>query len=236
MLNRFAGAGLAIAAASIGLVTNASAAYQVTSRTSEVRKISEDNLNPPAIPNQLLGSTNTLDPFSVPRPFTSKFYQSSSLSATGATYVSTTDAQGSRQGPAGSGYSGYYTTSSFQFTFTLTSAANFTLVGSLQRIWSGSVLLKLDSLTAGSIYNRSVAATNNLDVNFAPTLVNWSGLLPAGDYRISIMDRGERASPGVPGQGTESSFTFVIPAPTTAAPMLALGVFVARRRRRSDQH
>lgn len=229
MLHRIALSSLAVASALIQV--HASAAYQVTARNSEVRKFSENNLFPPPNPNEVLGSTTNFNPFSVAIPFSTKFYQKSSLSPTGATYESYTSSSGSRQGPAGSGFVGSSVSSSFSINFTLTSAANFSLSGSLQRRFGGSVLLKLDSLTAGPAYNRSATALSDFGDNFAPTEVNWSGVLPTGNYRLSILDDAQRASPGVPDQGTASSFTFVIPAPTTAAPLLGAAMIAARRRR-----
>ena len=214
-----------------GISSSAFGAYTVQSRFSEVKRFNFDNQFPTQ--NEILGTTTGFGAFTVLSgsnpPF--QYYQNSSLSAGGAIYSGLTEGSASVGPPAGSGLSGSYIVSKFQIVFDVSVATDFTLAASLQRIWYGNVTLKLEPLSVGASPAMTAIALGQLENNFAPTLVNWSGTLLAGQYRLSIEDHAGNPPPGIIPTGTNSSFTFSIPAPSAAGLLLALAIPAARRRR-----
>lgn len=210
----------------LGVMATASSAlgaYTVDSRFSEVKRVNWNQLE--GTTTSMLGTTTSLGAFNVGT------YQISSTNAAGATYSGRTTASGTVGPPAGSNHLGSYETSHFEMVFTITTASNFTLSGSLQRYFFATSVLKLEGLTAGTSATRTANATGSPDNDFAADLVNWSGTLLAGQYRLSIDERGNEVHAGEWAQGTKSSFTFSIPAPGASTACALAGLIATRRRR-----
>jgi len=222
------------AALALVVASSAFGAYTVQSRTSDVQRVSWNYREPAGNFTTSLGSTTSLNPFIVytnpGNPNPAYVYQESSLSTYGATYRGRTGAWGTSGPPAGSNRYGQYEVSSFQLTFSISSAESFSLLGSVMRGLNANVTLKLEPLTVGASPMRSFVADWN-SPNWQPIAVNWTGVLLAGTYRLSILERGAEAPSGEVNQITESDFTFLIPAPSAAAPFVALGLIASRRRR-----
>lgn len=206
-------------------VANASAGYVVNSRFSEFKREYFDNQMPPP-PNEVF-STSGMGELLVPG---SPVKHRSALTSTGATYAAFCDSSNISGSPSGSGLSGFKDTSRFEIVFTVTGTANFTLAASLQRWFIANSTLRLDPLTAGASPALIATATGAPLNNFAPDIINWSGTLLAGQYRLSILDRGIGDS-ATSSSYAKSSFTFTIPTPATAGVLLALAIPAARRRR-----
>lgn len=221
---RFSSLFVPVVAAS-GLVSwSASAAVTINSRLSEVTRVSWSNQSQST--TTVLGTSTALGSFSVPT------YQTSNTTATGGTYAGVTDASGSSGPPAGSGRYGTYTRSRFEINFTVTGTADYTVTGSLQRFFNATSVLRLVRTTQNGSPTRTISAAGSASDNFAATPVNWTGTLIAGSYKLSIDDNGSEVLAGEPFQGTNSSFTFVIPAPASAAMFAACALPLAFRRRR----
>lgn len=213
---------LLLAPLAFATAANTLGAYTVDSRLSEVKRVNWNMLE--GTTTNVLGTTSTLGSFTTS-------YQTSSLNAAGATYSGHTTAWGGVGPPAGSNRYGGYETSRFEMVFTVTTATNFTLNGSLQRYFAATSVLKLEGLTAGTSATRTASATGIPNNDFAPDLVNWSGTLLAGQYRLSIDERGNQVFAGEWAQGTTSSFTFAIPSPGASTACALAGLIAMRRRR-----
>lgn len=218
----------AVLLAATGVVSAAaSGAVSIVSRFSEVTQTNWSNQVPTTV--DTFGTTTALGLFKAPslRPI-----QTSTVGVGGATYSGSTGSVASSGPPAGSGRFGSYTRSRFEFTFTVTDSADFTLTGSLRRFWSATSVLRLDPLSPGASAARIASATGSTDNDFAANLVNWSGTLAAGTYKLSIDESGQESDLGLFGaQSSVSSFTFVIPTPSSLALLAAAAFPLARRRR-----
>lgn len=217
----------AVLLAATGVVSAAaSGAVSIVSRFSEVTQTNWSNQVPTTV--DTFGTTTALGLFKAPslRPI-----QTSTVGVGGATYSGSTGSVASSGPPAGSGRFGSYTRSLFEFTFTVTDPADFTLTGSLRRFWSATSVLRLDPLSPGASAARIASATGSTDNDFAANLVDWSGTLAAGTYKLSIDESGQESDPGLFAQSSVSSFTFVIPTPSSLALLAAAAFPLARRRR-----
>lgn len=206
----------------------ASAGYSVDSRFSEFTRVYFDNQMPP--PASEIYSTTGMGALIVPGSPVPHF---STLTATGAEYSAYCNSANLTGPPAGSGLYGFHDTSRFELVFTVTGTAQFTLTGSLQRWFIAESTLRLDPLTVGASPALIATATGDPINNFAPDIVNWSGTLLAGQYRLSILDKGI-GDTATSTSYAKSSFVFTIPAPATAAGLLAIGIPGAIRRRRVE--
>lgn len=206
-------------------VASASAGYVVNSRLSEFKRHYFDNQMPP--PADEVYSTSGMGELLVPG---SPVKHRSAITGTGATYAAYCNTMNVVGPPFGSGEYGFFDTSRFEIVFTVTGTADFTLTGSLMRWFISNATLRLDPLTAGASPARLATATGSPGNNFAPDLINWSGTLLAGQYRLSILDQGH-GDTATSSSYVTSNFTFTIPTPATAIALLALGIPAARRRR-----
>lgn len=211
-----------------GLAVSAQAGYTVNSRYSEWTQENFDTSSPP--PANQFYSTTSLGSFVVPGLGAGAARHSSNLTASGATYSAHTNGLTTTAPPNGGGNRGYFSGSRFEMVFTITEAANFTLVGVLEHIQGTPVTLKLEALSVGGSPTYAFVATNTFPP-YPPDSVNWSGTLLAGQYKLSIVEGGIRAWGGASIWGTNSNFTFSIPSPGTAGVLLALAAPVLRRRR-----
>jgi hypothetical protein len=216
--------------AAAGFALSASAAYTVVSRFSEVRYVNWNDLE--GTTTSVLASTTALDPFSFSTTTPALGMQESALSSGGATYTGKTSASGRRGPPAGSNNFGEYTRSQFEIVFTVSSIANYTLTGSLQRVFNATSVLRLEPLTPGGSSTRTASAAGVWDNDWAPTLVNWTGTLQTGTYKLSIVDVGQTLRAGEANQGTTSSFNFVIPSPSSVLVIAVASLLLTHRRRR----
>lgn len=215
----------------LATAANSFGAYAVQSRLSEVKYVQWDDLAGGS--TNVLGSTTSISttPFVVPTANPNIDYQASALTTAGATYRGYTSAWGGTGPPFGSNHYGAYYVSTFQFVFEVTSPANYSLSASLRRLFNATVTLKLDPLSVGASPARSAVSTSDPGSNFAPTLVDWTGTLLAGTYRLSIVESGQQVRAGEFSQGSESSFTFAIPTPGAWTACAISGLILARRRR-----
>jgi hypothetical protein len=209
------------------LATNAGAAYTVNSRFSEFKRDNYDNMYPTV--DEVYSTSGTEELYVSGTPVRHR----SNLNAGGATYEAYVQTEQWSGPPSGTNLYGHIDSSRFDLIFTITEATNFTLTGSLQRYWTsaGTSTLKLEGLSGGTSPTLQAVATGGFDNNFAPNLVNWSGTLLAGQYKLSISETAGNWAAGFGGQYTKSSFTFSIPTPGTAGLLLALAALPIRRRR-----
>ncbi|MBX3389848.1 MAG: hypothetical protein KF691_10390 [Phycisphaeraceae bacterium] len=223
---------LLTAALAMGIASSALSAYTVQSRFSEVKRVSWNWLEGNS--SSSLGSTTSFNPFIVytnpGNPNPANVYQESSLSAFGATYRGYTSAWGTSGPPAGSNRYGQYETSSFELNFNLSTTESYALAGSFIRGLNGNTTLKLERISGTPTVLRSFVADWN-SPNWQPIDVNWTGVLTAGNYRLSIFETGAQAPNGEVGQMTQSNFTFQVPAPGAPGAFLALALIATRRRR-----